>query len=94
MRPHDCGNAGCRSCGRNIETGTHTQLYEASVQGIDADTRWTVVCRDHATIVESATLARAYYDRAHPTEWCDDCRDQADKRKAVADKAINLFRGT
>lgn len=68
--------AGCVERKRSRETGTLTEVFIAAEQGIDVgDCKYAVVCRDHGTLLGVDNLRDARYYRAHPTGFCEECRD-------------------
>ena len=78
---HHCTVAGCRAHGTNRETGTKTSALDAAEGGFDTDGgRWVVICDTHGTCINVDSLRDALFCRAHPTNFCDDCRELASNK--------------
>lgn len=64
---------------RARETGTLTTVYDTEAAMLDPDSgRYSVVCEDHGTIFATDSLSMARWLRAHPLQFCDDCRGDDD----------------
>jgi hypothetical protein len=43
-------------------------------------TRWYNVCEEHSSAVGHQSLELAKTFAAHPTEWCEECREAVEER--------------
>jgi hypothetical protein len=58
------------------ETGAVGSVYLASEQGVDADTKYVVVCETHSNTLADETLKVAKRDAANTRDWCDGCQSK------------------
>lgn len=81
--------AGCVYLARSVRTRALRGVYRAREAEID-DRGWATVCEDHGTLILSDTRALAL--ATDTDDFCDDCRDLAEKNKADVDSYGRLTR--
>ena len=55
-------------------TGTTVSIYDREAAGVDADTKYVLVCEEHGLLLAAATLTMAKRFASVPEEWCGTCR--------------------
>ena len=81
------GLAGCVQQRRALSTGRLVGVYQAGQAKVDDDAGescWSTVCEDHGSIVSHRSLKTARSWATAPEDWCEDCRDELDKKAAAA----------
>lgn len=62
-------------------TGVTGSVYDPKKQGIDiGGEKYAVVCEKHSQILSVHKMSLAKHDAANTEQWCEDCRDIAEKK--------------
>lgn len=88
-------NAALRATYWDRTSAGWVSVYDGDVEGLDTSGgRWGVVCENHGAILNVRTLSLAHADaRRGSAEFCEDCREHADKLAAkLADETARAAR--
>lgn len=56
------------------------EVYDAKKAGLDVGAKYAVSCNRHGTLLGTSSLKKAFHDRDHPWQWCEDCHNHKVKR--------------